>query len=462
MERGYNYMDMNISKLLNPKTVALVGISKSNNNHPANVIYHKNQKKGSAEIFLVNPSGGTYDGKTIYTSIKEIPQKIDAVVIVVRSEYVHGVMKDAIDSDTGGAIVISGGFSETGNHTLQEELVSLAREHNYPFIGPNGLGIYSPPMLNSLFFSDERFVDPPLGGVSLISQSGGVLVDAIISFTFEDVGIARVVSMGNKALIDEVDLINYLSEDNETRVIGIYTEGFPRLRGRDFIEAVNKSRKPVVMWKAGKTPASSSAISSHTAAVAGDYTTFHEVLKSTPAIEVDTMPEFLSACEALSRYDRMPLENIGIVTMSGGHGVIVTDFLYDAGFTIPPYDSESEKRLRSSMSPGIGTIASFSNPIDLTGSALDDDYLNAVTFSLEQEEIDALLLLFLPFIPAITSALPPKICQAARQSTKPVVCYVPQLPKFQLFTQGFESRGIPVSHTLEGTITMLKAIRNDK
>jgi len=450
---------MNLNKLLNPKTIALVGISQTNQRHPANIIYQKNQNKKSAEIFLVSPKGGFYNNQKLYTSIKEIPKKIDAVVLVIRAEHVPEALKDAIDAKTSGAIIISGGFSEAGNHELQNEITEIAKAHNYPFIGPNGLGIYSPPLLNTLFFTEDRFVNPHEGNISLISQSGGVLVDAIISFTHENIGLSRVISIGNKARVDEVDLLKFLSKDEDTKVIGIYSEGFPKLRGRDFIEELQRCKKPVVIWKAGKTPASKAAISSHTAAIAGDYKTFSEVIKSTEAYEVDTMPEFLSACEALSYYDKASIKNIGIITMSGGHGVITSDFCFNAGFNIPQFEKQAEQKLLKNISDPIKKIGSFVNPIDLTGSAVDDDYYESVKFSLEQNNLDALLILFLPFIPAMTSALPGRICDLIKNSTKPVVCYVPQLPKFDLFTQCFECGGIPVSHTLEGSITMLKALR---
>ncbi|MDT8274425.1 MAG: CoA-binding protein, partial [Desulfomonilia bacterium] len=136
--------------------------------------------------------------------------------------------------------------------------------------------MFSPPAMDTFFLPPERLIEIRPGGVTLVSQSGGILVDLMIKLTQEGAGIARGLSIGNRAAVDEVDLIRFLADDPRTRVIGLYLEGFLPGRGRDFVELIRKTEKPVVFMKSGKTPGGSRAVASHTASVAGDYRVLHD------------------------------------------------------------------------------------------------------------------------------------------------------------------------------------------
>ena len=208
---------MDFAPLFQPKTLAVVGVSLTNDRHPANVIYNKNNLRQQAEVFPVNPRGGQFQGEKVYPRISDIPKRVDLAVIAARAEFVPEIMADCIRSKAGGAVVISGGFAESGRKDLQDQLVSLAREGQFPFIGPNCLGIYSPPYVDTFFLPSERLVRPEKGKVVLISQSGGILVDQMIKFAEEGVGFSLGVSIGNKALIREL----YLSQTLRARSSGL-------------------------------------------------------------------------------------------------------------------------------------------------------------------------------------------------------------------------------------------------
>ena len=450
---------MDLTHIIEPKTIALFGISKSNPNNPANIIYHKNIHRHCTKIFGINPSGGEYHGSPIYRSVADIPEPVDCAVFAIKAEYVPQAMHDCIRAGVKGGLVISGGFAETGNQALQDEIVAISRQHDFPIIGPNGLGVYSVPEINTFFFPDERFVKPLKGAIGLASQSGGILVDLMIRFTHEQIGISRALSIGNKAVVDEVEALRFFRDDERTSVIGIYFEGLAEGRGRVFIDEIKKTSKPVVLFKTGKTPASQKAISSHTASMAGDYKVFNEVIKQTEALEVESEPRFLTACEALVCYGKRKIDTVAIITMSGGHGVIASDFCYQQGIHVPSFQEADVQKLKTGVSKNIQNIASFMNPIDLTGSAVDDDYLACTRFALEHDDVDSILLLFLPFIPAITSALPPQLGYLQKLYDKPIVCYVPYLPKFGIFIEGFEMHGIPVTHSIDQAVFMLTAIK---
>ncbi|MDP7112672.1 MAG: CoA-binding protein, partial [Myxococcota bacterium] len=268
---------MDLDPILRPRSLAVVGYSHSNPFHPANVIYHKNHLRYDARCFAVNPRGGEVYGETVYPRIGDIPGGVDQAVLVVRSDLVPGLVRECAEAGVRGLVVISGGFAETGRTELQAALTTAAHDTGLPVIGPNCLGVYAPPMCDSFFLPYERLVEPRAGNVALVSQSGGILVDLIIKLTQERVGLSSAVSIGNKAVVDEVDLLEYFLADEQTQVIGIYLEGFSRGRGRRFVELARSAAKPIVALKAGKTPGGSRAVSSHTASLAGDYRVFRDL-----------------------------------------------------------------------------------------------------------------------------------------------------------------------------------------
>lgn len=198
---------MNLKDLFEPKTMAVIGVSAANDRHPANVIYDKNKNRYPLEVYAVNPKGGTLHGDAIYPGVGDIPEKIDLAVIATRAELVPAVMSDCARAGVKSAAVISGGFTEGGRADLQERIVSIAREAGLPFIGPNCLGIYVPFKVDTFFLPVERMIKPEPGGVSFVSQSGGILVDQMIKFTQQGVGMAKAVSIGNKALIGEKEML---------------------------------------------------------------------------------------------------------------------------------------------------------------------------------------------------------------------------------------------------------------
>jgi acyl-CoA synthetase (NDP forming) len=449
---------MNLKKIFEPGSMAVVGISHSNPFNPANVIYNKNNLRYQVKAYGINPRGGRLYGERVYKSISHLPEKVDLAVLSIRAEFVPKTLRECIKAGVSAAIIISGGFAETGRSDLQDEIRSIASKSNFPIIGPNCLGIFSPPHIDTFFLPNERLIEPRVGNVALISQSGGILVDQIIKLTQEGVGLSRAISIGNKAVVDEIDMLRFFKRDEKTRVIGIYLEGFKAERGRTFIEEVNSIKKPVVILKAGKTTEGSRAVNSHTASLAGDYFVFSEVLKDSHAIEAENELEFISYCEALSTSVQKAIKNVGIITSSGGHGAIAADGCYSAGLHIAEVPGRDRSALKKTLSNSVQEIASFVNPIDMTGSANDNDFLTATKFFLEKDYIDCIILLLLPYLPGITSDIGARIAQLAREYKKPIITYLPHVEKYGIFIEGFESNGIPVAHSVDGAVYMAKGL----
>ena len=453
---------MNLGDLFKPKTIAVIGISLINEKHPANVIYNKNNLRLEAKVFPVNDRGGTYQGEKVYASILDLPEKIDMAVIATRAEAVPKIMTDCIRSGVGGAVVISGGFAERGNKGLQDQIVTIARDADFPFIGPNCLGIYSPPYMDTFFIPSERIMRPEKGKVALISQSGGILVDHMVKLAGEGVGISMAVSIGNKALIGEIDLLNYFANDPETNVIAFYIEGFAKREGREFVLKAGQCPKPVVVLKAGKTSLGVKAVSSHTATMAGDYEVFSSVLTQYGVVEAKDEFELIPFCEALSCYQTPIKGTIGIITGSGGHGALAVDACLSHGLSVPTLSEPDQIEIRQKSSQRIQAIASFTNPVDLTGSAMDEDFVTATNFLIRREEIDCILILLLPYLPGITSDLGARLSQIHRQTGKPMIAYIPHVEKYLMFIEGFQLNQIPVAHSIEEAVHMAEALRRNQ
>ncbi len=450
---------MNLKALFEPESLAVVGVSSHNELHPANVIYYKNLLRYPVETYAVNPKAGLFKGQMAYASILDLPHKVDLAVIASRAERVPSILEECIRVGVGGAAIISGGFAEVGATGLQERIVAMAREADFPFIGPNCLGIYSPGHVDTFFFPTERMVTPQKGNVALISQSGGVLVDQMIRFLGEGVGMSLGLSIGNKALIREIHLLDYLEHDPETRVISFYVEGFTEKEGREFLEASRRCNKPIIVLKSGKTPGGSRAVSSHTASLAGDYKVFSSVLSQYGIVEARSLAELLYFSEALSNHPRSIPGRVGIITGSGGHGALATDLCSLYGLSVPDLGSSDQERVRSQLSPTVKSIATCSNPIDLTGSSTDEDFIQAATELAMMEDIDCLIMLLLPYFPGISPDLGGMLARVQTKVGKPMVAYIPRLEKYRMLIEGFEINGVPVAHSIEGAVHMAQALK---
>lgn len=453
---------MDLTKIFKPDTMAVIGVSLTNETHPANVIYNKNRLRYEARAFAVNPRGGRIRGDMAYKRLEDIPEKIDLAVIAVKAELVISVVEECIETGVGGAVIISGGFAETGLGDLQDRLVALAREAEFPFIGPNCLGVYAAPQMDTFFIPSERMVRPESGKVTMISQSGGVVVDQMVKAAAEGVGISKAISIGNKALIKEADLLRFFAGDPETDVITFYVEGFGKNEGREFALAAATCPKPIIVLKAGKTAAGNKAVSSHTASMSGDYQVFSSVMAQKGVVEATDEFELMAFAESLSCYPRNIKGKIGIITGSGGHGALCTDACITHGLVVPALGEETRIALKEALSPALTTIASYANPVDLTGSSTDEDFLAAARVLSRDQDIDCIIMLLLPYIPGITVDLGAKLGMMLQQEGKPIIAYVPHVEKYKIVVEGFSFYNIPVAHSVEDAVHMAEAMRRNK
>lgn len=454
---------MDLKRIFEPKNIAVVGVS-NNFLNPGTVIFRKNLHEMEVNTYGVNPKGGVIDGREIYRKVSDIPVNLDLVVIAIRAEYVNPVVEECGEIGVGGVVVISGGFAEAGGAGIerQKELTRIALKYDLPVIGPNCFGIYSPPYVDTFFLPSERMVKLPPGNIAIISQSGGFMVDHFFSRFYErNLGVSIAVGVGNKAVVDEAMILNHLERDPRTKTVTLYIEGFREGEGRRFLEAARScaEKKTVVVFRAGKTETAKRTVASHTGLMATSPKLFSAALRQNGIIEAQSEDEIISFAKVFS-FNLKPIErgNVAVVTISGGHGVVCSDLCAEAGLKLVELTEEEQKELRSRLQPSAAYVATLKNPIDLTGSATDDDMEATLSFLLEKEDVDAVIVLTFPYPPALSLTLGRRLSNIAVLYDKPVVAHVPWLPKYSMIVEGFEYNGVPVAHTISEVVQMIKAL----
>lgn len=450
---------MSLDRLLKPKRVAVIGVSTSNDNHPANVVFKKLHFRYPVDVYAVNNRGGELHGIPVYPGIGAVPGSIDLAIIAVRAAYSPQILEDCIKNGVGGAVIVSGGFAETGNVALQDRVTTIAKSADFPVIGPNCLGFFSPGKIDTFILPSERIETPTGGGVAIISQSGAFLVDLLVKFSKHGIGVSQAVSIGNKAVIREIDLLNYFKNDPDTNVVILYIEGFAKNEGRAFAEVATCIGKPVVVIKSGKSAAGQRAVGSHTASIAGDYKVFSEVMAQHGIIEAQNEYEILSYCKVLNAYPRNIQRNVGIITISGGHGAAATDTCASRGFVLPEIPEQVRQKIYHRLSPSVRDIATISNPVDLTASAVDEDFIAAYDEMTKLQDYNAFLMLVLPYSTGVSVDIGAKVSNPSQKRVRPLVAYIPHMAKYQAFIEGFELNGVPVSDSIEGAVMMLDGMR---
>ena len=231
---------MDLEKLFRPKSMAVVGISKKNPLSPGRIVLLKNEFEMDVDVYGIYPSGGEIEGIKLYERLDKLPIIPDLLVIAVGPDDTLEYIKECGDLGIPTSVIIGGGFAEIGGKgkKRQEQLEKIAFENDIAVLGPNCLGVYAPPIVDTIFLPTERITRPPKGSVALISQSGGVLVDQFfVKFNERNIGVSTAVSIGNRAVVDEVMLLEYFSQvDQETSNIAFYLEGFKEGKAREFLQ----------------------------------------------------------------------------------------------------------------------------------------------------------------------------------------------------------------------------------
>lgn len=290
--------------MFNVRSVAIVGAT-PNENKAGGIILKNFIEDFKGKIYPINPKYSEIFGLKCYPSLLDIEGEVDLVVVAIPAQSVPKIIEQAGEKKAKLAIIISAGFSETGEggKKLEEEILKYAKFYNIRIIGPNGMGVYDPYNGIDTFFVDRnRLKRPGKGKIAVLSQSGAISLAIMEWLSQRGIGVSKIISYGNRIDVDEVDILNELRNDENTKAIFIYLEGLKPGRGREFLKVAREIRKPVIVLKAGKTKRGNLAVSSHTASMAGDYEVYYYAFKQYGIFEAKNMREFMLYLETISYY----------------------------------------------------------------------------------------------------------------------------------------------------------------
>jgi acetyltransferase len=376
-----------IKYLFNPRGIAVIGASHDQSKIGYKILNNIVSGGYTGRVYPVNPNGGTLLGLPVCKDINDAEGEIDIGCIVVPARLVFDAVKRCALKRVKFNLIISSGFSEVGNREEEKKLVTYAREHNMRVMGPNIFGMFSATSSLNATFGPKSIRS---GNIAIITQSGALGIAMIGKTAVENIGLSVMASVGNKADLDESDLLEHLLHHDATKVIMIYIEGLKN--GERFIQVLKRTtkRKPVVVVKAGRSRRGAMAAASHTGALAGSDEIFDYLMKQSHVIRAESLVEALEWCKFFSNTSLPPGENTVIVTNGGGIGVLATDACEKYGVKL--YDDYDV--LRETFSEMMPSFGSTKNPIDLTGQATSSHYDSAFKASLENNMIHSVTALY--------------------------------------------------------------------
>jgi len=387
-----------------PKGVAVVGVSATDNTKPGNVILNNLIMLKHESIYCINVNQGEVHiaGKTypLFKSLMDIDQPIELVIIAIPAEHSLKIVESCVQKGVKSIVLISGGFSEVKkNVKLEEDILHLSQQHNIRIIGPNCLGIVYTGNnesigMNTFFISEKKFriTYDKHSNVALLTQSGALGLSEIYNLK-NFVSPKFVVSYGNQLDVDPGDLVNYFSNDSSVETIGCYIEGFKQGAGRKFFNCVSHIKKPVIVYKAGRTEAGRKATESHTASIAGEYMVAKAAFKQAGAIVADSMVEHgdLIKTFALLNTFKVTGNRVAVIANAGYEKAYAADNLGD--LTLASFDPHTLDSLTQILPPYV-----IADPLlDLTPMASDDVFEQSIETVLQSNCVDALLISITPF-----------------------------------------------------------------
>ncbi len=415
-----------------PQSVAVIGASTSAGKVGHDIFANILRGGYTGTLYPVNPNAKSILSVRAYPSVKEIPDQVDLAMLILAPRLALEAVKEAAAKGVKGIVIVSAGFREVGDQgaAIENQIISICKEAGIRLVGPNCLGVINPLpeiRLNASFSARM----PAPGKISFISQSGA-LCTAVLDFAADrDFGFSKFISIGNKADVDELDLLRYLHADPNTEVIMIYLEELRR--GAEFVQTVKEitsgyRRTPVLVIKSGRTMAGAQAAASHTGALAGSEAVYDAIFKQTGIIRAESIHELFDFASAFSYKEesglgklrrKVPRGNrVAIITNAGGPGIVATDMTVSSGLRLARFKSETIEALDSHLPD----TANLDNPVDVIGDASQDRYENALSTVIKDEGVDGALVILTP--QSMTNALgtAEAIVRVAMDSQKPILC----------------------------------------
>ena len=461
-----------MTSFFEPKSIAIAGVSTDPNKLGsiifANMIENKNKGVLKAPVYPLNPSRDRIGDQPCYQSIGALPQTPELLIVAVPESQTLALIREAAQAGVKAAVVITGGYAEIGKRDVQKEIAKVAAEHGMRILGPNTIGLVDTwSGVDSLFLRPTKalpdgsqivsMLKPLKGEVAIVTQSGHLGEVVAEELAANGVGVRAIVGTGNQLDVSVEDVIEYFAEDIHTRVISVYLEGVRD--GRQFMEVAARAvrKKPLVVFKVGKTGVGARAALTHTASLVGDYEVYQAALRQAGVIEAHSLQELLDFSVSLLMLPPTKGRRLAIVTNAGGVGAVAADEAANISLHVEPLTEEAKRKILSTFAgEAFVSNASLGNPIDLTASVSSDQFVKVVELVAARPEYDLLLALPTHHAPGMQYDVGEKLGDVIKQSGKAATCCVIGNSEFaSVIHMEFMSRGIPSFPTPERAVHAL-------
>ncbi|MDI6721410.1 MAG: CoA-binding protein [Candidatus Aenigmarchaeota archaeon] len=445
---------MNLGNFFQAKSIVIIGVSLDPNKIGHIIFRNFIDAKYDGKIHVVNPHTDKILGYKSYKSVLDIPEKIELAIIAVPADVSVKVAEECGKKGIRDVVMITAGFREVGNYKLDKKLERVLKKYKIRCVGPNCLGCYDAHTgLDTLFLPRSRLQRPGKGGISFICQSGAVGSATTDLAAKEGYGIAKFISYGNAMNVDESDLLEYLGDDKNTRVICMYIEGVKD--GKKFLKTARKvsQKKPVIAIKGGITKEGSEAVISHTGALAGSVEVYFGAFRQAGIIKADSLQEMFNFARIFDKSVCACGPRIQVITNGGGYGILTTDGVIKNDLEMASPSSSTIKEMQK-RHPRITTH----NPIDLLGDATTQMYNDAIELCLNDKNIDALIVIVLYQTPKLGTDVVDTIVELSKQSKKPIITVSTGGEFTQLLKNEMEKNGIPSYTYPEEAVKSMKQL----
>jgi acetyl coenzyme A synthetase (ADP forming)-like protein len=432
----------NLKYIFEPKSVAVIGASTSVGKVGNAIFSNILQSDFQGAVFPVNPKHDNIMSVKAYKDVISIPDTVDMAVVCVPSEAAINVIRQCAEKRVKAIVVITAGFKEIGEEgkKLENEIIDIANEHNIALLGPNILGIINTQKGISLN-ANFALKMPKVGNVALISQSGAIGIVALDYAHQHDLGISKFISIGNKAVIDESDILEYLIDDEETKIITMYAEDI-RKPSR-FFEMANKAaakHKPIIIIKTGRSVRGAIATHSHTGALSSSDVAYDALFAQCGVLRVETLEQLFECAKGFTGFVQPKGNRIVVVTNGGGMGVIATDAAERNGLEMTTFEARTLAALKKILPPTAG----IHNPVDIIGDADAQRLKDALTEIIKDKNVDAVIVCILPTSQTNMDEIADYICAFAKANPDlPILSNLMSLEHEPSFERSLERANIP-------------------
>ncbi|MFA6587655.1 MAG: acetate--CoA ligase family protein [Patescibacteria group bacterium] len=447
---------MNLKPLFNPKSIAVIGAS-HDRKKLGNVIFRNCLAFGfKGKVYPINPKLKKVEGRQAFPNLISLSKAVDLVIIVTPAPTVPQILKDAVKAKAKSVVIISAGFGETGlrGKNLESQIKKIIK-NKIPVIGPNCLGVVLPYLKLNASFGVGL---PKNGGVSILSQSGAIAVAEMEWAASQNIGFRSIISLGNKTILNETDLLKTLGEDKGTKVILMYLEDIRE--GRKFLQIAQQvtKRKPVVILRAGRSQAAAKAAKSHTGALAGSSQVTDAVLKQAGCLVVNNTDEWFTLAEVFDQPKKPAGNQVAIITNAGGPGILATDAVDKAALQLSQFSKKSDSSLKKVLPP----TAALHNPIDVVGDAPPERYQKALNIVLADKAVDMVLVILTHQLVTDSLKVAKIIIAAQAKTSKPILPVFIGGAKVAKGIEVMEKAGLPVFAYPEQAVFAAEALYNSK